>query len=366
MTELVIRALFLLVSGALGYQFTQQMGYGILTEPPVSPFWGIIIGVSFAVGIILLEMVFRKRPVQSVSAIIFGIIAGFILATLLGSVSRLLVTPERAQDWGVSGPDELAGMVQICLTVVCCYICILLIYRTRDQFRFIIPYVEFKKEEKGSRPVVVDTSAIIDGRLGEIVETNIFDSAMIVPKFVLQELQHVADSPDKLRRTRGRRGLEMLHRLQRDDRIEVQIHDGRIAKGSTVDSKLVSLGAQLQCRILTCDYNLGKIAELQGVDIVNLNDVATALRPIALPGEELTVKVVRAGDEAGQGVGYLSDGTMVVLENTRDRIGQSTTFVVTSTLQTSAGRMVFGRPRDQSEDPTTLVPPSGRNGPENG
>jgi len=349
LTEFVIRALFLLVGGALGYQITDRLSDDRIFPSPVSKFWGIIIGLSVAAAIIIIEMVMQKRPIRFISAVVFGTVAGFIMAQLLSSVSGLLVTDSRAEDLGFRSAAELAGYVQLGLTVTCCYLCILIIYKTQDTFRFIIPYVEFQKEEKSARPIVVDTSAIIDGRLGEMVETNIFDTTLVVPKFVLQELQHVADSPDRLRRNRGRRGLEMLHRLQRDDRVEVQIHDGRIAKGANVDSKLVSLAGQLQCRIVTCDFNLGKIAALQGVEIINLNEVATALKPIALPGEELTVKVVRTGDEPGQGIGYLSDGTMVVLENAKDRIGQTVTFVVTSTLQTSAGRMIFGRPREQEE-----------------
>jgi len=176
-------------------------------------------------------------------------------------------------------------------------------------------------------------------------KTRLFDTTLIIPKFVLQELQHVADSADRLRRNRGRRGLEMLQRLQRDERLAIQIHDGRAARGNTVDSKLVSLAGQLQARILTCDYNLAKFAELQNVETINLNEIANALRPTVLAGEERPVQILRPGDEAGQGVGYLQDGTMVVVEGGRAHIGDSVTVVVTSTLQTSAGRMVFARIR---------------------
>jgi len=228
----------------------------------------------------------------------------------------------------------MQAAVQLSLAMICCYVCVMVIYKTRDNFRFIIPYVEFQKEEKGARPVILDTSAIIDGRLSDLCETRVFDTNLIVPKFVLQELQHVADSGDRLRRNRGRRGLEMLQSLQRDERVAIQIHDGRAARGSTVDSKLVSLAGQLQARILTCDYNLCKIAELHN-----------ALRPAVISGEDMTIKIIRPGDEPGQGVGYLNDGTMVVVDQARDRIGQTVTVVVTNTLQTSAGRMIFARLR---------------------
>ena len=358
MTEFLIRALFLLISGALGYTIAEQMSGGLFQMGPHPyAFQGIIVGVLVAGAIIGLEMLFRRRPVQAVSAIIFGVIAGFVLATMLSSVSSLVITENTAQRWNFRSKEQMAGMIQICFVAVCCYLCVTLIYSTRDKFRFIIPYVEFQKEEKGTRPILVDTSAIIDGRLAVLCDTHIFDATLLVPKFVLQELQHVADSPDRLRRNRGRRGMEILHRIQRDDKVEVQIHDGRSARGSNVDAKLLSLANQLQCRILTCDYNLAKIADIQDVEVININDVATSLRRIAVQGEEMSVRIVRAGDEPGQGVGYIPDGTMVVVENARQCVNESVTFVITNVLQTSAGRMIFGRMKDADEGP-----PNGRKG----
>lgn len=348
MTEFLIRALFLLISGALGYSIAGQMSEGYLVEHPYA-FKGIIIGVLVAAAIMGLEMVFRRRPVQAVSAIIFGIIAGFILATLLANVFSLVITERVATEQNFRSKEQMAGMIKLCLVVVCCYVCVILIYSTRDKFRFIIPYVEFQKEEKGTRPILVDTSAIIDGRLADLCDTHIFDATLLVPKFVLQELQHVADSPDRLRRNRGRRGMEILHRIQRDEKVEVQIHDGRSARGSNVDAKLLSLASQLQCRVLTCDYNLAKIADIQDVEVININDLARSVRPVAIQGEEMAIRVARAGDEPGQGVGYLADGTMVVIENARQRIGDTVNFVVTNILQTTAGRMLFGRLKDNDE-----------------
>jgi uncharacterized protein YacL len=338
MTQMIMRALFLLACASIGYQ--------------VAPYWGgnawsgILLGLAVALVIIVLEILLSKRPIQSISAIVFGLITGFLLALLLNEIAKLVITQEFVDRLGAYGREEtIRGQVQIALYVICCFFAIMVIYKTRDRFRFIIPYVEFQKEEKGTRPILIDTSAIIDGRLSDLCDTRIFDTVLIVPKFVLQELQHVADSGDRLRRNRGRRGLEMLQRLQRDERISVQIHDGRSARGSTVDSKLVSLAAQLQARILTCDYNLSKLAEIQNVDAVNLNDLTNALRPVVLPGEEIALKIIRPGDEPGQGVGYMSDGTMVVVEQAREKINRTVNMVVTSTLQTSAGRMVFGRLR---------------------
>ena len=342
MTELVMRALFLLACANVGYQVSAYRQEDVLH--------GILVGLAVALIVIMLEMILSKRPVQSISAIVFGLIAGWLLAILFNSIFQLALTEEMVVKLNFANRGQLEGAVQLSLAVVCTYMCVMVIYKTRDKFRFIIPYVEFQKEEKGSRPILLDTSAVIDGRLADLCEARIFDTTLIVPKFVLQELQHVADSGDRLRRNRGRRGLEMLQVLQRDDRVAIQIHDGRSARGSTVDSKLVSLAGQLQARILTCDYNLCKIAELQEVDTINLNDLANALRPTIISGEDLALKIIRPGDEPGQGVGYLNDGTMVVVEQGRERVGQTVNVVVTNTLQTSAGRMIFARVRPEPSD----------------
>jgi uncharacterized protein YacL len=331
MTAWVMRVLFLLACAGIGLRFSGE-NYHL---------WGIVVGLACAVIIIGLEFVLSKRPIQSISSIVFGIITGCLIAILFNYILQLANVPPLGN---LTARDQQL-LITLSLAVASCYVCVMVIYKTRDRFRFIIPYVEFQKEEKGARPVMIDTSAVIDGRLAELCETRLFDTTLIIPKFVLQELQHVADSPDRLRRNRGRRGLEMLQRLQRDERLAIQIHDGRAARGNTVDSKLVSLAGQLQARILTCDYNLAKFAELQNVETINLNEIANALRPTVLPGEERTVQVLRPGDEPGQGVGYLQDGTMVVVEGGRGHIGESVAVVVTSTLQTSAGRMVFARIR---------------------
>lgn len=340
MLELVFRSLFVLVCASIGSQVAVARGDDAL--------WGILWGIAAALVFIALESVLSRRPIQAISAIIFGIIAGSLVAVFFFYIAKLAIGEDVVFVRNFKGgARQVEQILLVSLLVVCCFVLIMVIYKTMDRFRFIIPYMEFQKEEKGSRPILLDTSAIIDGRLADLCETRILDTMLIVPKFVLQELQHVADSGDRLRRNRGRRGLEMLQRLQRDERVSVQIHDGRVARGSTVDSKLVSLAGQLQARILTCDYNLSKLAEIQNVDTINLNDLTNALRPTVLPGEELSLKILRPGDEPGQGVGYMTDGTMVVVENARDKQNQTVNVVVTSTLQTSAGRMIFGRLRHE-------------------
>src|SRR5829696_2568893 len=238
---------------------------------------------------------------------------------------------------------------QILVTVICCYVTISTLLQTKDEFRFIIPYVEFSKQVKGGRPLVLDTSVIIDGRIADVCDTRLIDTRLIVPRFVLQELQAIADSSDKLKRNRGRRGLDVLKRLQTNPKVELQMHDGNIPELRTgerirVDERLVILAKALSARVVTNDFNLNKIAQLQGVDVINLNELANALKTVALPGEIMPVRVVKAGDQIGQGVGYLDDGTMVVIEQGRSLIGQEVAIVVTSVLQTPAGRMIFGRP----------------------
>ncbi len=193
---------------------------------------------------------------------------------------------------------------------------------------------------------MLDTSVIIDGRIADVAETQVIDQPMVVPRFVLQELQNVADSSDKLRRNRGRRGLDILNRLQKSQGVEVRIHDGEIpelAGVREVDQQLVILAKHLGGKVVTNDYNLNKIARLQGVEVINLNDLANAMKPIVLPGENLTVKLIKKGEEQGQGVGYLDDGTMVVAEQGFYHLGETVRLTVTSVLQTSAGRMIFGR-----------------------
>jgi uncharacterized protein YacL len=223
--------------------------------------------------------------------------------------------------------------------------CISVLLQTKDDFRFIIPYVEFAKEVKGLKPFVLDTSVVIDGRIADIVQTHVIDNQLIMPQFVIAELQAIADSSDKLRRNRGRRGLDILNKLRSDPTVDLQIFDRELPEfaGQPVDQKLVLLARHLEGKVVTNDYNLNKVAKLNNVGVINLNDIANSLKPVFLPGEDLQVRVVKAGEEHGQGVGYLEDGTMVVIESGRDHIGETVHVNVTSVLQTSAGRMVFGR-----------------------
>jgi uncharacterized protein YacL len=214
----------------------------------------------------------------------------------------------------------------------------------------VIPYVEFSRELKGARPLVLDTSALIDGRLAELVSTSIVENQLIMPGFVLAELQAIADSNDRLRRARGRRGLDIVNRLRTESKLDFQIYDRELPEfaGQPVDMKLVFLAKHLEGKLVTGDFNLNKVAKVHSVQVINLNEVAAALRPQFLPGETFEVRIAKAGEGPDQGIGYLEDGTMVVIEGGRHRINATLNVVVTSTLQTQAGRMLFAKVDESS------------------
>ena len=206
---------------------------------------------------------------------------------------------------------------------------------------------------RGDGRKILDTSAIIDGRIADVCETGFVEGSLVVPQFVLQELQHIADAHDPLRRARGKRGFEILERLQRTPKLKVEVMERDFPQVREVDGKLMELARALSAKILTNDANLGRAAQLRGIEVLNINALASALRPVALPGEPMRVLVVREGKEAGQGVGYLDDGTMVVVDGGRRYLSQTIEVTVTNVLQTTAGRMIFTRPRD--EEPASKV-----------
>ena len=223
-----------------------------------------------------------------------------------------------------------------------------------------------KERERESAPqlqpvtqILLDTSAIIDGRIADISQTGFVSGALIVPRFVLNELQHIADSADTMRRNRGRRGLEMLNRLQKDATVPIEITDADVEGIVEVDSKLVKLAQTLHCPIITNDFNLNRVAELQGVKVLNINELANAVKPVLLPGEDIVIKIIQDGKELGQGVGYLDDGTMIVVEGGRQYMGSTIEVSVTRVLQTVAGRMIFAHPKQQggSGNIPSILPP---------
>ena len=342
MQLLVLRIAFFLV--AIGIA-TVMVSLVVDRGPPWLP-WVAFLGVLSLAGVVIaLDLFIPRKQIDVITAVYFGLAVGAFLTYIL----MLALTPLLPPIDETSGNREHAlairAALQLVLGMVLCYACISLLLQTKDDFRFIIPYVEFAKEVKGLKPYVLDTSVVIDGRIADLVETNVLDNQLILPRFALSELQGIADSSDKLRRARGRRGLDILNRLRTNENVDLKIYDRDLPEfaGQAVDMKLVLLAKHLEGKIVTGDYNLNKVARLHNVQVINLNDISNSLKPVFLPGESLNVRIVKQGEEIGQGVGYLDDGTMIVVEGGRDYIGKEVKIAVTSVLQTSAGRMIFGK-----------------------
>jgi uncharacterized protein YacL len=336
----LVRILFLLVVTGISVSLGLQAPEMTLTWRVTT----ILVPVISGFLLVLADMLWRRKRLQVLSGLFFGALAGMVIAYGLS-----LVVDIGVKVFEVDNP-QIVQLIKGIVGAATVFLCVSFVLQTKDDFRFIIPYVEFARQAKGARPMLLDTSAIIDGRIADIVETGITESEIIVPRFILNELQTVADSQDKLKRNRGRRGLDILAQLQSSKSVDVRIMDpsaATVEKYSGVDEKLLALAHQLDGRVITNDYNLNKVARLRGVKVVNVNDLANAMRAVYLPGEPLKVRIVRPGEEAGQGVGYIQDGTMVVVEQARDLVGKEIEITVTSALQTSAGRMIFGRPNGQ-------------------
>jgi uncharacterized protein YacL len=319
--------------------------------PHVLIMTGMTLGVSLA--IIAVDVFIRRKKLAAISGLFLGVVAGLVVSFALSFIVDLiglLVKPQVGDPAKQISFENLLTGVKVFIGLVSCYIATSLVLQTKDSFRFVIPYVEFAKQIRGNRPIIVDTNVVIDGRILDILETKLIQTTLVIPRFIIGELQLLADSADKTKRARGRRGLEILQKLRETTKAEVTIDDSEFEPGP-VDQMLVQLAQSLQGRLMTNDFNLNKVATLHGVDVINLNDLAKALRPVVLPGEKVRIKIAKPGEGVNQGVGYLDDGTMVVAEGARTLIGQEVDLLVTSTLQTSAGRMVFGK--GVSDDPAS-------------
>ena len=328
MTILFVRAFFMVLSIVAGY----YIGSMFVVYGSQWAIIGALIGLIAAAVLILIEVFMRKVSIRNLSAGLVGLVFGLFMSLILTAVIKLI--PMK---------PEIFIAVQIILTLILCYLGMAISLRGKDEFSLVIPYIKFERRDQEEQFVVLDTSVIIDGRVADICQTKFISGRIIIPRFVLKELQQIADSQDSLKRTRGRRGLDILNKIQKSQFIDVKIAEEDFPELTEVDAKLIKLAKVLGGKILTNDYNLNKIAELQGVTVLNINDLANALKPVVLPGELLNVRITKEGKEYNQGVAYLDDGTMVVVDNARYLIGQSLAVVVTSVLQTSAGRMIFGK-----------------------
>jgi uncharacterized protein YacL len=331
---------------AAGGQAESQESRTAIEPVHVDPFTMWIICVGLAVVIICVDIFIPQKSLMALSGVFFGLLVGLVITYAGSLVLDMLADTFRQPLAGTMfGYMLRSPATKVLLGVIACYLSISFILQTKDDVRFVIPYVEFAKQRKGQHPMILDTSVIIDGRIVDILNTWYTDTPVIIPRFVIDELQTVADSNDRLKRNRGRRGLDIINKLQSMKKLDLQFEDVRNAEasGEPVDQKLVTLATEMEGRIVTNDYNLNKVAQIRGIEVMNVNDLANALKPVFLPGETMEVRIIKPGEEAGQGIGYLEDGTMVVVESGRDRIGQNVTITVTSVLQTSAGRMVFGK-----------------------
>jgi uncharacterized protein YacL len=336
---------FSILGAYLGKYIADLTGQSALT-------YAVLLALVGALTGLILTPFITTRPARAIGRVLGRVSAQTLVAGLMGLMAGLIIAALLAFPLSLL-PEPLRNIMPFIGVLIFAYLgTTLFITRQHDIFsimRFNLPGkgssgdAGIDGKEDSNRTILLDTSVIIDGRIADIAHTGFMIGTLMIPRFVLNELQYIADSPDSLRRQRGRRGMEVLSQLQKNSNIPVKISDIDVEGVREVDDKLVILARQLRCPILTNDYNLNRIAELQGVAVLNVNELANAVKSILLPGEALNVDVIQEGKESGQGVGYLDDGTMVVVEDGREHLNESVFVVVTKVLQTAAGRMIFAR-----------------------
>ncbi len=335
MTLSFIRWLFMLISGVVGYYIGslvelqdpfRLLGY----YPPV----GAAIGCSSGLLLIIAEQKLQRVSVRGLSSLVFGLILGVLMAKLISNILSLLPLG-----------GFILSIAEIILTLVFSYLGAVMALRGKDEFNIIIPYVRFKRQDVYDEVILLDTNIIIDGRIADIYKTNFLQGRLIVPRCVLAELQALADSADDIKRERGRRGLEMLKIIQNDPQVDIHIHEDDLTGPDSVDHKLVKLARQMDAGICTLDFNLGKMAALRGIKILNINELIAGLKSVLLPGDLKEISLIKVGKEPGQAVAYLEDGTMVVVSDAAAFIGQKRNVQIVSVLQTQAGKMFFASKR---------------------
>lgn len=328
-----IRSFFILVSSVVGY----YVGTLLVFKYPLvlgmdTPMVCTMIGCVSGLIIVLLEMRLERVSMSGLSSIVFGLVLGIIMAKLLSGILSLLPLP-----------IFVLSITEIILTIIFAYLGVVMALRGKDEFNLIIPYVRFKRQSIDEKFVLLDTSAIIDGRVNNIYKTHFLSGRLVIPRSVLLELQKLADSENDLKRQRGRRGLDLIQSMQEDPKVEIRIHEDDVSADVQVDTRLVQLAKAMDASICTTDYNLTQVASMQNVDILNINELADASKTFVFTGDVLDIKLTKEGKEADQAVGYLDDGTMVVVSHARDKLGQTKKVKVTSVLQTQSGKMVFGK-----------------------
>ncbi|MBF0215549.1 MAG: PIN domain nuclease [Candidatus Omnitrophica bacterium] len=328
-----IRAFFFMLSIVCGY----YVGTYFQHYSDIASLFGLGIGAIFAVSLMFVEAKMRNVSLRNLSAGVFGLIFGFFIAWMLTLIVKI-----------VPMNDLYYNIAQIVFTLVFCYLGMVIAIKGKDEFNLIIPYVRFSPQDQGSQIFLIDTSVIIDGRINGICESGFLSGKLLVPRFVLQELQNIADHTDETKRIRGRRGLDVLNQMRKITGVEVIVHDENFPDTPEVDAKLLKLARVIGCKVLTNDYNLNKIAKLEGVTVLNINELANAMRIVISPGDKMLAAIRKEGKERNQGVAFLDDGTMIVVDNARKFIGKDVPVNVTSVLQTSAGRMIFAELSDRN------------------
>ncbi|MFO3795813.1 MAG: PIN/TRAM domain-containing protein [Anaerolineales bacterium] len=351
-TEIIFRLLGMVIFGLGGGYMGWYFG---MLQPSKFDFYISIFGLGGALLGLILTPYFTIYPVRAFRTMLTRLPAETLFAGILGLMIGLLIAVLLAFPLSLL-PAPLGRVMPFVGAVLFGYLGIALFVMRQGDLLSLLSALSGRGAEAGSsswnnlnRTILVDTSTIIDGRIADIVRTGFLPGTLLVPRFVLNELQYIADSADSLRRQRGRRGMEVLAELQKMPNVLVRISDIDVEGVREVDSKLVILARQLKAPILTNDYNLNRIAELQGVIVLNINELANAVRSVVLPGETLTINIIQEGKEPGQGVGYMDDGTMIVIENGKEYIGEYTQVVVTKVLQTAAGRMIFARVEEEKK-----------------
>ncbi len=323
MTLTFIRVFFLILSGIVGYQIGSAQN---------QPWMGLIGGLACAGFWILIEISMRRVSVRGLSSMVFGLLLGVFMANIVANILDLLPLG-----------SFLQSIFRVILTLIFSYLGAVMALRGKDEFNVIIPYVRFKRQDVKEGVILVDTSAIIDGRIADIYKSHFLTGRLVIPRFVLHEMQKLADSQDNIKRQRGRRGLDILRSMQQDNALDIRIQEEDVPGAQEVDVKLIHLAKIMDARICTTDFNLNRIATIQGVDILNINELVNAVKAVVFPGEIMDVRLIKEGKEADQAVAFMDDGTMVVVSEGRKLIGQKVKVSVSSVLQTQAGRMIFGK-----------------------
>jgi len=332
---LIVKILLMAACSISGY-FIASSYYGF----PIA-LVGLFLGLLIAISVIRAEQAIRKVSLRVIFGGVVGMIIGLFIAFFLAyGLTFVGVTWEKQQ---------VAPWIYALLTGIMGYLGLVIGSKKIEEFSLF----GFSQTKESSNYGILDTSVIIDGRIADICDTGFVEGTLLVPRFVLDELQYIADSSDSMKRSRGRRGLDILNRMQRSSGINIEVVDQDFPKLKGVDAKLVAMAKKMNGKIITNDFNLNKVAELQGIKILNVNELANALKPVVLPGEVMTVKIIKDGKEPGQGVAYLDDGTMIIVDNAQKYQGSNVEVVVTSVLQTTAGRMIFSELKEGNADKKT-------------